>query len=130
MQLDRKSLEGLFKSIASHLSSEVRIFVMGKAYMVIEGFFPSTDTLDCIFVSKKELEAFELSLASVGFRKGQPENEDFGLVGFYQGEVSVSLFLLERIGKGIAEKSRNVKRFGKLDVSIIDQQDIISLLGL
>lgn len=132
MGLDKKGLEGLFREMGSFIYSKIRIAIMGKAYMVLEGFFPSTESLDCILISKKEMEDFESCVASFKYRRGEVSQEykDFSMVAIYHGPINISIFLLDKIGKGIQAKSKAVGRYGKLEVSIINQDDILELLKI
>jgi len=130
MELDKRGLAECLNSIGSSIDTKVSTLVIGKAYMVLEGFFPSTGSLDLIVGSEKDVTCIESALISIDYKKYEvsAEYKEFGMVGIYDGPIRINVFLMSKVWEELYKKSKGFGKYSNLEVGSIGQDDLDDIL--
>ncbi len=137
---DRNALEAAFSNIGSLLQSPIVVYLLGGGAMCFRNQKPGTKDLDLVFTSHKEFLAFSSALKKAGFVESEKLEfayEAMHASGIWQNkeEFRFDLFVNTvckalSLSESMAKRSKSLSIYGKLDVRIVSNEDVILFKGI
>ena len=129
---NRDELEQLLEKVASKIESPVKIYMIGGCALSFKNLKARTKDIDIIVTSQEDFNIFHKSMKENGFQPmGERESEFYltALAVYKKDESRIDVFL-KQVGKmlfltkSMIKRAEKYKKFGKLDVYLVSNEDI------
>lgn len=133
---DKDELKKVLDAVGRRISRRMKVFLLGGGAMAFRGQKIATKDLDLVFDSLRDCRAFSKEIASLGFTQKHaisPAYSNMGAAGgIWQdaGGFRFDLFVgtvcnALKLSPGVKKRSTLLRSFGKLDVMIASNEDVI-----
>jgi hypothetical protein len=137
---DKKALDSEFNKIGLQLKTNVVVYLLGGGAMCFRDQKPGTKDLDLVFTTQKEFQAFSDALSESGFHEiGKLESayEAMHASGIWQNKEGFRYDLFVKtvcnalsLSAGMLTRSKPHAVYGKLDVRIVSDEDVVLFKGI
>ncbi len=132
----RQDLQEFFGNAGAELRGRVTVFLFGGGAMAFRDQKNATKDLDLIFASEKSYDAFVLAVEKTGFSKPVKVDIEYNGIKFAGGiwdspsGLRLDLFVKTvlhklRLSRSVRSRSELLGKFGKLEVRMLSNEDIV-----
>src|SRR3989338_4347445 len=129
---NREELEELLEEIGAKIERQISVFIIGGCALSFKGLKESTKDIDIIVSSKSDFDVFDRAMKESGFQSMNNRENEFYLsaLAVYTKEKSRIDVFVKQVGKmlfltkSMIERAEEYRKYGKLTVSLISNEDI------